>query len=90
MAFTNKNGQSISYNCSELIEELKQDINEFGGETLVNVWCKEREGVTLYINYDFINDEEPVTKEELNEAEFIKVMTMSALLVLFETQNSII
>lgn len=31
MAFINKNGQSISFECSELIEELKDDISEFGG-----------------------------------------------------------
>lgn len=32
MAFINKNGQSISFECSELIEELKDDISEFGGD----------------------------------------------------------
>lgn len=30
MAFINKNGESVSFECSELIGELKRDIAEFG------------------------------------------------------------
>lgn len=29
MAFTNKRGENISFECSELIDELKSDIEEF-------------------------------------------------------------
>ena len=54
MAFINSNGERISYDCSDLIEELRDDIEEFGGDTVVNVWCREDQGVTLYTNYDFI------------------------------------
>ena len=39
MAFINKYGIKISYECAELIKELKQDIEEFGGDTIVVVWC---------------------------------------------------
>ena len=35
MAFINPQGIKISYECSELIEELKEDIAEFGGDTIV-------------------------------------------------------
>ena len=41
MAFVNKNEGYISYECSELIEELTQDIVEFGSSKIVAVWCKE-------------------------------------------------
>lgn len=44
MAFINSNGERISYDCSDLIEELSDDIEEFGGDTIVNVWCREDQG----------------------------------------------
>jgi hypothetical protein len=89
MAFINKDGKSISYECSALIKELKTDIKEFGGDKIVVVWCKESEGVTLYTNYDFIDEEDPVDESDLKDGEFLKEMTMSALLVLLEKQNEI-
>lgn len=88
MAFINKNGQSISFECSKLIEELKDDISEFGGDRIVAVWCREYQGVTIYTNYDFIADDKPLQKE-LQKNEQIKKMTMTALLMLLEDQNSI-
>ena len=90
MAFVNKNGKKISYECSELISELKQDILEFGGDKIVAVWCKEYEGVTLYTNYDFIDEEMPLDASELQDGEYINRMSMSALLILMEQQNEII
>lgn len=67
MAFINKNGQSISFECSELIEELKDDISEFGGGRIVAVWCREYQGVTIYTNYDFVTDDKPLQKTELQK-----------------------
>lgn len=90
MAFINEDGKSISYECSELIEELKTDIEEFGGHTVVAVWCKEEYGVKVYTNYDFIEPEKPISEEELSDGEYLKKMTMSALLILLEKQNEII
>ena len=37
MAFINSQGAKISFECSELIEELKADISEFGGNEIVIV-----------------------------------------------------
>jgi hypothetical protein len=90
MGFTNKKGETISYECSELIEELKADIKEFGGDTIVAVWCKEYKGVVIYTNYDFIDKEKPIKKSELMDGEFIKKMTMTGLLIVLEKQNEII
>lgn len=84
MAFINENGENVSYECSELISELKQDVVEFGGETIVAVWCKEYEGVIMYTNYDFIDEEMRLKDSELKDGEFIKRMTMSALLLLLK------
>lgn len=90
MAFINPQGINISFECSELIEELKSDIAEFGGNTVVAVWCKDNSGVTLYTNYDFIDENQPITESELQDDEYIQKMTMSALLVLLEKQNEIL
>lgn len=89
MAFINANGESVSYECSELIKELKADIKEFGGDKIVAVWCKDYKGVVIYTNYDFIDKEDPINPSELNDDEFLKEMTMTALLVVLEKQNEI-
>ena len=90
MAFYNSQGIGISYECEELIKELKADIAEFGGDTIVAVWCKDNSGVTLYTNYDFIEEEEPITENELEKDEYLQKMTMSALQILLEKQNEIL
>lgn len=90
MAFINTNMESISFECSELIEELKEDILEFGGDKIVAVWCKEYEGDIIYINYDFVDEDKPLRDIELKDGEFLKQITMSALLVVLERQNSIL
>ena len=42
MAFENKDGIKISYECSELIAELEKDIAEFGANTPVYVWVRKQ------------------------------------------------
>lgn len=90
MAFRNKYGMAISFECQGLIDELKLDIAEFGADKEVYVWCLEREGVTLYTNYDFIVEENMVKKEDLKNGETLSIMKMSKLLKLLEQQNSIL
>lgn len=89
MAFVNANGENISYECSKLIEELKEDITEFGGNKMVAVWCRKYKGVVIYTNYDFMEEDLPFNKSELKDGESLIQMTMSALLVVLEQQNSI-
>lgn len=89
MAFLNPNGIKISYECEDLIEELKADIKEFGGGTIVIVWCEDNSGCTFYVNYDFIDEEKPINKTELKENEYLQQMTMTALLMLLEKQNEL-
>lgn len=89
MAFANNLGQSISFDCSELIEELKEDISEFGGDMIVEVVTEEREGATIYKDYNFISDDES-TAFKLSETEKLQRMTATALLLLYEQKNSIL
>lgn len=89
MPFRNALGQAISFDCSELIEELKEDIDEFGGDILVEVVTEERKGVTIYKDYNFI-DNDKSTAFKLSETEGVQKMTASALLLLYEQENSIL
>ena len=88
MALINQNNTHIIYESSELIADLKQDILEFGNDYIVAVWYKEIDGVTIYTNYDFINEDSPIDQSELQDGEKIKPMTMGALLVALEQQSS--
>lgn len=89
MAFVNKFGQSVSFDCSELIEELKADIDEFGGDKVLEVVTEEREGVVIYKDYNFIGDDKGVSSK-LSKNEKLQKMTASALLLLYEQENSIL
>lgn len=88
MALIGNNDLNISYECSDLINELKEDIAMDGSSKLVNVWYKEVHGAIVYTNYDFIVPEEPIDESELEDGEKIKQMTMGALLTVLEQQNS--
>lgn len=90
MAIVNKDGMKISFECSDLILELKEDILEFGEDAPVCVWCKDEYGVTLYTNYDFIEEENPITSDELDVGEYFKEMTMGELLNALKRQNEIL
>lgn len=80
----------ISYECEELIKELKQDIAEFGGNEKVIVWCKNIDGNIIYTNYDFKDTELSISKEELNEDEYFDEITMNELLEKLINQNEIL
>ena len=58
--------------------------------TVVAVWCREYEGATVYTNYDFIHEENPIQESELEANEHIEKMTMTALLILLESQNKVL
>lgn len=87
MAIINNDGMRISFECSDLISELKKDIAEVGTNETVCVWCRDAYGVTLYTNYDFIVEESPITKAELKGDEYFKTMTTGELLKVLEKQN---
>lgn len=89
MAFLNKNGRHISFDCDGLIEELREDIAEFGGDLMLEVVTEEREGVLLYKEYNFI-DKNTETAFKLQPGESVQRMTATALLELYKLENSIL
>lgn len=89
MAFTSEQGQSISYDCEDLIEELKQDIQEFGGDIILEVVVENMHGVDIYKDYNFIDDDKE-TEFKLNNGERLERTTASALLVLYEKENEVL
>lgn len=89
MAFTNEQGQLISYSCADLIQELKKDIAEFGESLIVDVVTEVVQGVTVYKDYNFI-DGDTTTDFKLEPGETMRQMSAVALLVAYEQQNRIL
>lgn len=82
-------GYPISYECSELIAELKKDIRECGKDKLLAVWLKEykEHGIEFAVNYDFVVNEAPIEASEIEADERLSVMTAESLLDLLIKQN---
>lgn len=79
----------ISYECSELIEELEEDIKEVGNIDMYAFFEKVK-GVQFLTNYDFIEDEAPLQPKELKEDTVVMVMKAKEILKILKEQNSII
>ena len=79
----------ISYECSELIEELKKDIEEFGDIDMYAFFEKIK-GYTFLTNYDFVNEEKPLETKELKDDTIVKIMKAKEILKILKEQNSII
>lgn len=88
MAFINQYGHKISFDCSDLIDELKSDISEFGDFDVLVVTSM-HEGVTIYKDYNFIDDH-PGPGFEIEPDEGVTQMSASKLLALYELQNKIL
>lgn len=89
MAFLNKAGIKISYDCRELIDELKQDIEEFGSHLILDVVVQDVEGITIYKDYNFIEND-PATEFTLEPGERIAKMTAATLLMMYEKENELL
>lgn len=88
MAFVNSEGLSVSFECTDLIKELKQDITEFGNNLIVEVITKKSYGVTIYTDYNFIMDDKN-TEFELEPGEQLVKMPAVELLKLYEKENEV-
>lgn len=89
MVFMNKAGIKISYDCQSLIDELKQDIEEFGSHLILDVVVQDVEGVTIYKDYNFIEND-PATEFTLEPGERIVKMTAATLLMMYEKENELL
>lgn len=93
MAITNNDGIQIAYVCKDLIKELKKDLHEFGNED-VYVITEYRDGVKLYKDYNFMEDDDESDTighgfGELLENESVETITMAELLDKYKQQNKI-
>lgn len=87
MAFICRDGERVSYDAHDLIEELKEDIAEFGGDKLVYVITQSYKDVTLYKDYESASgpcDFIPGPDEDILK------MTMTTLLLLYEEESRIL
>nr|DAT49606.1 MAG TPA: hypothetical protein [Caudoviricetes sp.] len=80
------NNISVSFECTELIKELRQDIADFGENLIVEVIATQLYGATIYKDYNFISDDEN-TKFELKQNEKLVKMPAVELLKLYEKEN---
>jgi hypothetical protein len=85
----NKAGIKISYDCRNLIDELKQDIEEFGSHLILDVVVQDVEGITIYKDYNFIEND-PATEFTLEPGERIVKMTAATLLMMYEKENELL
>ena len=71
MALKGKLNGRFSFDSKELIEEIKNDIAEFGREEIYAVWLRKypQYNVEFIVNYDFIIDEDddPFKDFEVND-----------------------
>lgn len=78
----------ISYECEELIREVKQDIVEFGVNNKAYAVFKEIQGTEFLVNY--LSDEEIVPTPQELEGGYAQLMTLGEILDFLEKQNAII
>lgn len=70
-----------------LVEDIKQDISKFGGDTIVDVLCKSNKNEICYVNY-FYKDEEFPKELKIKSDEFMISLSLNDLLVSLEKSNN--
>lgn len=79
----------ISYECEELIEELKKDITEFGNIDMY-AFFDLIDGVKVLTDYTLIDEEMPLRTSEFKEDTEVLIMKASDILTILEEENSIL
>lgn len=79
----------VSYECSELIKEIKEDISAFGNDEQCHAFYETLNGHQVLTNYDFIEPEMPLTFEEKEDC-VVVIRTLKNVLEILEEQNKII
>ncbi len=90
MAIATKSGIDVSFESKDLIREVKADIEEFGGNIIIAAWIRDYAGVKVVSNYDFIDKDTPITKDEVLAGEEIQEMSLGELLRQLEKQDAIV
>ncbi len=90
MAIATKSGIDVSFESEDLIQEVKTDITEFGGNAIVAVWVRNYDGAKFISNYDFIDEDVPITEDEILDCEELQEMSLRELLHQLEKQDAIV
>lgn len=89
--FFGDNCVRVSYESDEIVEELKNDVEEFGPDHECILVYKVYGSNIIFTNYDFITEEKPFDPDkELKPGEKCIKSTLGEALQLFEDQNRII
>lgn len=78
----------ISYECEDLIQELKEDIEEFGEKEIFVAWLENINDTDIITNYDFLAKD--LKQEELESNERFILIEAGLLLKRLIEQNEII
>lgn len=70
MSLIRPDGVIVQFDAEDLIVKLKEDIKQYGFGKRVRAWCLNTEGVVIYINYNYL-DEEPVLRDIEKEMAYI-------------------
>ena len=91
MAIRNAFGYAVSYECEELIDELQDDIEEFGEDLVVEVVTEMMHGVKIYKDYNFLPEEKPDGNSfVLTMSERIEHIRAVDLLEIYREQDEVI
>lgn len=90
MAIRNAQGMAVSYDCSDLIYELEQDIAEFGNDLVIDVIVTEYCGVMVCKDYNFNKSSDDEYEFQLEPGEFLKTIPAVDLLEIYRQQDDIL
>lgn len=85
MAILNDAGQQVSFECTELIEDVREDIQHLRRTKKVSVACRVKAGVKIVFDYALEKDEEK--RIQLADDEWMEAMTLGQLLAYAIRQN---
>lgn len=87
MAIENKFGKKISYDSTDMIEEIKSDIAEFGNNLEVYGIFKNIDSVEICTDYTYADD---IISGMIEDGETAKLMKAADLLKTLEEQDKIL
>lgn len=85
MAILNDMGQQVSFECTDLIQDVREDILHLRRAKKVSVACRVNAGVKIVFDYALDKDEEK--RIQLADDEWMEAMTLGQLLAYAIRQN---
>lgn len=79
----------ISYECEEIIEELKEDIEEFGNIDMY-AFFDTIDGVKVLTDYTLIVEDMPLQANEFDDTTEVQVMKAKDILTILEEENRVL